>query len=65
MRTLKLATAFGAAAALAAVAANAQEVTLKIHHFLPPKGTIQPARRPVQVGAGPGAARSRCRPSRR
>ena len=40
MKSLKLATAFGTAAALAA-AAHAQEVTLKIHHFLPPKGTIQ------------------------
>ena len=36
-------TAVGLAAvfALAAAAASAQDVTLKIHHFLPPKGTIQ------------------------
>jgi TRAP-type C4-dicarboxylate transport system substrate-binding protein len=31
----------GTALAFAASAAQAQEVTLKIHHFLPPKGTIQ------------------------
>ena len=41
MKARSLAIALGTAAALAAVAAHAQEVTLKIHHFLPPKGTIQ------------------------
>jgi TRAP-type C4-dicarboxylate transport system substrate-binding protein len=41
MKARKLATAVGTVIALAAVAAHAQEVTLKIHHFLPPKGTIQ------------------------
>ncbi len=41
MKTYRLAIALGAAFALAAAAAHAQEVTLKIHHFLPPKGTIQ------------------------
>jgi TRAP-type transport system periplasmic protein len=41
MKASSLATAVAAALALAAVAAHAQEVTLKIHHFLPPKGTIQ------------------------
>jgi len=40
MKACKLATALGTAFALAA-AAQAQDVTLKIHHFLPPKGTIQ------------------------
>jgi TRAP-type C4-dicarboxylate transport system substrate-binding protein len=40
MKARKLATALGTAFALAA-AAHAQDVTLKIHHFLPPKGTIQ------------------------
>ena len=39
MRTATLAAAF--TAALASGAALAQEVTLKIHHFLPPRGTIQ------------------------
>ncbi len=41
MKARHLATALGAVLALAAVAANAQDVTLRIHHFLPPKGTIQ------------------------
>jgi len=41
MKAHKLAIALGAALALVTVAAHAQEVTLKIHHFLPPKGTIQ------------------------
>jgi len=41
MKARTLAIALGTAAALAAAAAPAQEVTLKIHHFLPPKGTIQ------------------------
>jgi TRAP-type transport system periplasmic protein len=35
------AVSFGAALVLAAGAANAQDVILKIHHFLPPQGTIQ------------------------
>ena len=39
MRTATLAAAL--TAALASSVALAQEVTLKIHHFLPPKGTIQ------------------------
>jgi len=33
--------AFALTAALAAGTAHAQDVTLRIHHFLPPKGTIQ------------------------
>ncbi len=41
MKACKLATILGTAFALAAAAAQAQDVTLKIHHFLPPKGTIQ------------------------
>jgi TRAP-type C4-dicarboxylate transport system substrate-binding protein len=41
MKTHPFATALGVAVALAAVEAAAQEVTLKIHHFLPPRGTIQ------------------------
>jgi TRAP-type C4-dicarboxylate transport system substrate-binding protein len=36
-----LQSALAVATVLAAAAASAQEVTLKIHHFLPPKGTIQ------------------------
>jgi TRAP-type C4-dicarboxylate transport system substrate-binding protein len=39
MRTATLAVALSAA--LASGVALAQEVTLKIHHFLPPRGTIQ------------------------
>ena len=35
-----IAMSFGAALVFAS-AAQAQEVVLKIHHFLPPKGTIQ------------------------
>ena len=38
---LRLQAALAAAITLAAGAATAQDVTLKIHHFLPPKGTIQ------------------------
>ncbi len=41
MKTRNLATTVATALALAAAAAHGQEVTLKIHHFLPPKGTIQ------------------------
>ena len=41
MNARKLAIAVGTALALGYAAAHAQEVTLKIHHFLPPKGTIQ------------------------
>ena len=43
MKAVHRAGLWGALAALAfgAGAAVAQEVTLKIHHFLPPKGTIQ------------------------
>jgi TRAP-type C4-dicarboxylate transport system substrate-binding protein len=41
MKAHPLATALGFVVALAAIEAAAQEVTLKIHHFLPPRGTIQ------------------------
>jgi TRAP-type transport system periplasmic protein len=41
MKVRKTATVLGIAIAFAAGAASAQDVTLKIHHFLPPKGTIQ------------------------
>ena len=41
MKSRTAANIFVAAIALAAGPALAQEVTLKIHHFLPPKATIQ------------------------
>jgi TRAP-type C4-dicarboxylate transport system substrate-binding protein len=41
MKATYLAVGFAAVFTLAAAAAGAQDVTLKIHHFLPPKGTIQ------------------------
>ncbi len=41
MKDMHLAIGLATAVALASGAARAQEVTLKIHHFLPPKGTIQ------------------------
>jgi len=41
MKDMHLAIGLATAVALASGAAGAQEVTLKIHHFLPPKGTIQ------------------------
>jgi TRAP-type C4-dicarboxylate transport system substrate-binding protein len=41
MKARQLAVAVGGVVALCAVAAKAQDVTLRIHHFLPPKGTIQ------------------------
>src|SRR5262252_530951 len=41
MKASHLAIGIGAALTFAAAAAVAQDVTLRIHHFLPPKGTIQ------------------------
>ncbi|HYQ99186.1 MAG TPA: C4-dicarboxylate ABC transporter, partial [Casimicrobiaceae bacterium] len=41
MKATHLALGLAAALALASAAARAQDVTLRIHHFLPPKSTIQ------------------------